>query len=182
MRIHSECLLHCPLSKSYHHNPHLVEVRLELLHFRVGKTAELERIGSQRNREPSIEATSQRSSKNHTSARNTSNLETARTGRSKSELGAAERLAAHVVVVLRDSVEGIGLAALVDAAAANGAADYAAKELGTGTEDTVAGEAFAVETLLGFGGGGEGHGEGDDDVGELHLDCVLVKDCLNLRS
>jgi len=159
-----------------------VEVRLKLLQFRVGKTAELERISSQRNREASIEATSQRSSKNHASARNTSNLEATRAGRGESELGATERLAAHVVVVLRDSVEGIGLAALVDAAAANGAADYAAKELGTGTEDTVAGEAFAVETLLGFGGGGEGHGEGDDDVGELHLDCVLVKDCLNLRS
>jgi hypothetical protein len=147
---------------------HLVEVRLELLELTIGKTAELERVGAHRNRVSSIEATSQNSSENHASRRNTSDLEAARTARSEGELSTVERLVAHVVVVLGNSVERVHLAAVVDAAAANSAteetADNAASKVGTGTEDTIASEAFAVKTLLSVDGGGEDHGEGDEGV------------------
>jgi hypothetical protein len=141
-----------------------VEVRLELLELSISKSAELERVGAHRNRVSSIKATSQSSSEDHASGRHTSNLEATRTSRSKAKGSAIERLAAHVVVVLRDRVEGVDIAALVDAAAVDEATEDAADERGSGAEDTVAGEAFAVETLLGFDGGGEDHGEGDEGV------------------
>lgn len=109
--------------------------------------------------------------KNHASRGNAGNLEAARSGRSEGELSAVERFMAHVEVVLRYGVERVGLATLVDAAAAvDGTADHAAEKLSTGAEDTIASEAFAVERLLGFDGGGEGHGEGNDDGRELHLE------------
>jgi hypothetical protein len=141
-----------------------VEVRLKLLKLSISKTAELERVGTHRNRVSSIKATSQSSSKNHASGRHTSDLEATRASRSKAKGSAIERLAAHVVVVLRDGVERVDIAALVDATAVDEAAEDAADERGAGAEDTVAGEAFAVETLLGFDGGGEDHGEGDEGV------------------
>jgi hypothetical protein len=104
-----------------------VEVRLKLLELSIGKTAELERVGTHRNRVSSIKATSQSSSKNHTGGRHTSDLETARASRSEAEGSAIERLAAHVVVVLRDRVERVDVAALVDAAAVDEAAEDAAE-------------------------------------------------------
>jgi hypothetical protein len=145
-----------------------VEVRLELLELTIGKTAELERVGAHRNRISSIEAAGQNSSKDHASGRNTSNLEAARTARGEDELSTIERCVAHVVVVLRNRVERVHLAAVVDTAATNkateDAADNAASKVGTGTKDTIASEAFAVKTLLSVDGGGKDHGEGDEGV------------------
>jgi len=111
-----------------------VKVRLELLKLCISQTAESERVGTKRNRVSSVVAASQSSSENHASGGDTSDLEATGTSRSEAELGSVERLAAHVVVVLRDRVERVGLATLVNAAAANGTADYTAEELSTGAQ------------------------------------------------
>ena len=111
-----------------------MEVRLELLKLCISQPAESEGVGSKRNRVSSIVAAGQSSSENHASGRYTSDLEATGTSRSEAELSSVERLAAHVVVVLRNRVERVGLATLVDAAAANGTADYAAEELSTSAE------------------------------------------------
>jgi hypothetical protein len=116
----------------------------------------------------SIEATGEDSRENHASRGNTGNLEAAKAARSEAELSAIERLAAHVVIVLRNRVERVRLAAIVDAAAANDTAkdtaDDAASKVGTGTEDTIASEALAVKTLLSFDRDGKDHGESNEGV------------------
>jgi hypothetical protein len=149
-----------------HQSFFLVEVRLELTQLLVRKTGKLERVCTHGGRVTSIEATGKDSRENHASRRNTGDLEAARAPRSKAELSAMKRLAAHVVVVLRNRVERVHLAALVDAAAGNDTtkdtADDAASKVGTGTEDTVSSEAFAVKALLGVDGGGKDHGKGDE--------------------
>jgi hypothetical protein len=163
---------------------HLVEVGLELMKLLIGKTAESERVGTKRNRVASIVAASQDSSKDHASGRHTSNLEATRTSRSETELSTAERLVAHVVVVLRDRVERVGLATLVNTAATDGTTDHTTEELGTGAQNTVSSEAFTVKALLGFDGGGKDHGEGDEGVdGELHFEGDLsVKGLLRVEK
>lgn len=147
-----------------------MEVGLKLVHLVIGKTAELERVSANWSRVSSVETASQSSGKDHASRRDTSNLEAAGSTRSKGELSTVERCVAHVEVVLRNGVEGIGLAALLDAATTDGAADYVADKFSASAENTVASEAFAVKRLLGFDGGGEGHGEGNNDGGEMHLE------------
>ncbi|KAH0389161.1 hypothetical protein KCU92_g191, partial [Aureobasidium melanogenum] len=141
--------------------------RVEIVYSKSPTSGNKTEAGSSHHR---IEAASQSSGEDHASRRDASNLEATRSSRSEGELSAVERFMAHVEVVLRDGVERVGLATFVDAAAVDGAADHAADQLSTGAEDTVAGEAFAVEGLLGFDGGSKGHGEGNDDGGELHLD------------
>lgn len=124
-----------PVATSRVYGPlHLVEVRLELLKLCISQTAESERVGTKRNRVSSIVAASQSSSEDHASGWNTSDLETARSSRSEGELSAVEGLAAHVVVVLGNRVERIGLAALVNAAAADSTANNAAQELSPGAQ------------------------------------------------
>lgn len=153
-----------------------MEVRLELLKLFIGKAAESERVGTKRNRVSSIEAASQDSSKNHAGRRHTSDLEATRTGRSKAELSTAERLVAHVVVVLRNRVERVGLATLVNTAAADGTTDNTTEELGPRRKHAVSSKSFTVKTLLGFDGGGKNHGEGDEGVdGELHFEGDLLE-------
>jgi hypothetical protein len=113
----------------------------------------------------SIEATGEDGRENHASRRNTGDLRAARVAKSEAELGANKRPTAHVLVALRTRVERVHLAALVDAAAANDAAEEAAHDVaskvGTCTKDTVASEAFAVKTLLCFDRGGKDHGKGN---------------------
>ena len=161
-----------------------MEVRLELLELFIGKAAESERVGTKRNRVSSVEAASQDSSKDHAGRRHTSDLEATRTGRSEAELSTAERLVAHVVVVLRNRVERVGLATLVNTAATDSTTDHTTEELGTGAQNTVSSEAFTVKALLGFDGGGKDHGEGDEGVdGELHFEGdLLVKELLRVEK
>jgi hypothetical protein len=160
--------VHLSVKSRIHQSFFLVEVRLELTQLLVRKTGELERVCTHGSRVTSIEATGEDSRENHASRRNTGDLEAARAARSEAELSAIERLAAHVVIVLRNRVERVHLAALVDAAAGNDTtkdtANDAASKVGTGTEDTVASEAFAVETLLSFDRGGKDHGESNEGV------------------
>jgi hypothetical protein len=152
-----------------------VEVRLELLKLFVGKTAESERVRTKRNRVSSIKAASQDSSKDHTSGRHTSDLEATRASRSEAELSTTERLVAHVVVVLRNRVERVGLATLVNTAATDGTTDDTTEELSSGAQHAVSSKSFAVKALLGFDGGGKDHGEGDEGVdGELHFEGDLL--------
>ena len=147
-----------------------MEVRLELSELTIGKTAESERVGAERNRVSSVVAAGQSSSEDHASGRNTSDLEAARTSRSEGESGALEGLAAHLVVVLRNRVERV-VAALVNSAATDGTADDTTEELSSSAENTIPSKTFAVEALLGFDGGGKDHGEGDEGVdGELHFE------------
>lgn len=150
--------------------PQLVEVRLEVVHLVIGEAAELERVRAKRGRVAGIEAASQSSSEDHASGGNTSNLEAAGPSRGEGELGATERFVAHVEVVLRNGIEGVGLTAFVNAAATDEASDDTAGELSSSAENTIAGKALAVERLLGFDRGGESHGESDDDGGELHCE------------
>jgi hypothetical protein len=149
-----------------HQSFFLMEVRLELTQLLVRKTGKHERVCAHGGRVTSIEATGEDGRENHASRRNASDLEAARAARGEAELSAIEGLAAHVVIVLRNRVERVHLAALVDAAAGNDTtkdtADDAASKVGTGTEDTVTGEAFAVKALLGVDGGGKDHGKGDE--------------------
>jgi hypothetical protein len=151
---------------------------LELTQLLVRKTGKLERVSTHGGRVTSIEATGEDGRENHASRRNTGDLEAARAARSEAELSAIERLAAHVVIVLRNRVERVHLAALADAAAGNDTtkdpADDAASKVGTGTDDTIASEALAVKTLLSFDRGGEDHGEGNEGVGRvLHFGCCV---------
>ena len=148
-----------------------MEVRLEFSELTIGKTAESERVGAKRNRVSSVVAAGQSSSEDHASGRNTSDLEAARASRGKAEGSALERLAAHLVVVLRNRVERVGLAAVVDAATADETTEDTANDCSSCLSKTIASEAFAVEALLGFDGGGKDHGEGDEGVdGELHFE------------
>jgi hypothetical protein len=160
--------VHLSVKSRIHQSFFLVEVRLELTQFLVRKTGELERVCTHGSRVTSIEATGEDSRENHACRRNTGDLEAARAARSEAELSAIERLAAHVVIVLRNRVKRVHLAALVDAAAGNDTtkdtADDAASKVGTGTEDTVTSKAFAVKTLLSFDRGGKDHGKGNEGV------------------
>jgi hypothetical protein len=146
----------------------LVEVRLELTQLLIRKTGKLERVCTHGGRVTSIEATGEDGRENHASRRNTGDLEAARAARSEAELSAIERLAAHVIIVLRNRFERVRLTAVVDAAATNDTAKETAHDtaskVGTGTKDTVASEALAVKTLLSFDRGGKDHGEGNEGV------------------
>jgi hypothetical protein len=102
-----------------HQSFFLVEVRLELTQLLVRKTGELKRVCAHGGRVTSIGATGEDGRENHASRWNTDDLEAARAARSEAELSAIERLAAHVVIILRNRVEWVHLAALVDAAAGN---------------------------------------------------------------
>lgn len=129
---------------------HLVEPRLKLVHLVISKAGESERISAKKSRVSSIEAASQSSGEDHASGRNANDLEAAGSGGSKGELSAIERLVARVEVVLRDGVERVGLAALVNAATTDGGTENITDNSGAGLEETVASEAFAVERLPGF--------------------------------
>jgi len=145
-----------------------VRVRLELVQLLIRETGELERVCTHRGRVTSIESTSKDGCESHASGGNTSNLEAPGATRSRAELSTIERLAAHAVVVLRNRVERVRLAALVDAAAGNDTtkdtADNAASKVGIGIGDTIASEALTVKTLLSFDRGGKDHDEGDEGV------------------